>query len=39
MKTNNKKITTQYTKQISETSYLGLQSIPTALLICIQTNN
>jgi hypothetical protein len=29
METNNRKITTQYTKRISETPYLGLQSIPT----------
>jgi hypothetical protein len=31
MKTNNQKITTQYTKRISETPYLGLQSIPTRI--------
>jgi hypothetical protein len=31
MKTNNRKITTQYTKRISETPYLGLQSIPTRI--------
>jgi hypothetical protein len=31
MKTNNRKITAQYTKRISETPYLGLQSIPTRI--------
>jgi hypothetical protein len=31
MKTNNRKITTQYTKRISQTPYLGLQSIPTRI--------
>jgi hypothetical protein len=30
-KTNNRKITTQCTKRISETPYLGLQSIPTRI--------
>jgi hypothetical protein len=29
METNNQKITTQYTKRISETPYHGLQSIAT----------
>jgi hypothetical protein len=31
MKTNNRKITTQYTKRISEIPYLGLQSISTRI--------
>jgi hypothetical protein len=29
MEINNRKITNQYTKRISETPYLGLRSIPT----------